>query len=60
VGGGTGMGGNGGTGMGEKWVVVQVWVRSGWWYRYGWEWIGNREVILGGWNLKRHRSMLLK
>jgi len=29
------MGGNGGTGMGEKWVVVQVWVRSGWWYRYG-------------------------
>jgi len=29
--------------MGEKWVVVQVWVgmvvqvwvRSGWWYRYG-------------------------
>jgi hypothetical protein len=54
------MGGNGGRGMGEKWVVVKVWVRSGWWYRYGWEWIGNREVILGGWNLKRHRSMLLK
>jgi len=34
-----GMGGNGGTCMGEKWVVVhvwvgmvvQVWVRSGWW-----------------------------